>query len=78
MSVRELNASVSRAIALVESGETIDITKHGRVVAEIRPKRPARDAEWFAARDRLLKLMKAGLPLGGKATYEDRYGDADL
>ena len=78
MSVREFNANVSRAIALVEAGETIEITKNGRVVAELRPK-PARDQAWRNSYDEMVAAMRAGLPLRvDKVTQDDKYGDAPL
>ena len=43
MSVRELNANISRALALVEAGDTIDITKNGVVIVEMRPKKARRE-----------------------------------
>ena len=79
MSVREFNANVSRAIALVEAGETIEITKNGKVVAELRPKRPERDAAWHKAYREMCENMAHGINLGGgRVTAEDKYGDADL
>lgn len=79
MSVREFNANVSRAIAAVEAGGTIDISKNGKIVAELRPKPPVRDAAWFAMRDRMIEVMREGLPLGvDKLTEDDKYGDAPL
>ena len=79
MSIRELNANISRAIARVEAGETIDVTRNGRVVAEIRTKRPARDAKWWKARREAAAVMEKGFPGKiGKITDEDKYGDAEL
>ena len=79
MSVRAFNASVSKAIAMVEAGETIEITKRGKVVAELRPKRPVRDAAWMKAREEMLTIMGRGIDLGGgPITPEDKYGDAVL
>ena len=42
MSIREFNANSSKAFAKVEAGETLDITKNGKVFAEIRPKQKNR------------------------------------
>ena len=79
MSVRELNANVSSAIARAEAGEIIEITKNNRTVAELRPKRHARDAAWTAASQKVDEIMRRGFNLGGTpATIEDRYGDVDL
>lgn len=79
MTVRELNANVSQAIARVEKGETLDISKHGKIVAEMRPKRPVRDAAWYAAVERMDAILAKGFELGGgPLTEEDKYGDAVL
>lgn len=79
ITVRELNANISKAIARVEAGEVLDIQKNGKVVAEMRPKRPVRDAEWHAAYQRMMARVEKGMDLGGgRVTYEDKYGDADL
>ncbi len=79
MTIRELNANISRAIARVEGGETIDVVKNGKVVAEIRAKDRRADPAWQAAYENTLKRLSKGLDLGiGKITEEDKYGDADL
>ncbi len=77
MSIREFNANTSAAFAKVEAGESFDITKNGKVIAEIRPKRANRmdDPEFVAARERLLAGLREGIPgLSGPATYEERTG----
>jgi prevent-host-death family protein len=79
ISIRELNSNISKALARVEAGETLDVTRNGRPIAEIRPKRPVRDATWWKAHEESVAFMKEGLPLSvGKITMDDRYGDADL
>ena len=42
MSIREFNANVSKALARAEAGEVIEITRNGKPVAELRPKRKNR------------------------------------
>lgn len=77
MSIRELNANTSKALAKVEAGEVLDITKNGRVIAEIRPKRKNRmdDPKFRAAYERMSERMERGIPcLKGPATYEERTG----
>lgn len=77
MSIREFNANTSAAFAKVEAGESFDITKNGKVIAEIRPKRKNRmdDPEFVAARERLLSGLREGIPgLSGPASYEERTG----
>ncbi len=79
LSVRELNSNVSRALARVRSGETIDITSNGETVAQLGPKQPLRDEIWLAAHNATLDFLREGLPLGvGKITEDDKYGDARL
>ncbi len=76
ISVRELNANISKVLARVEAGEALDISKNGKVIAELRPKRPVRDAAWWKAYNESIEFMRRGLPLGiGKVTPEDKYGD---
>lgn len=79
MTVRELNANISQALARAEAGETLSITRNGKPVAEMRPVQPPRDEQYWAARARLEQLMsqKWG-PYTGKITYEDKHGPADL
>lgn len=79
VSVRELNANISKALARVEGGETLDISKNGRIIAELRPKRPVRDDAYWRARRSAEERLRSGLPLNvGKITEEDKYGDAKL
>lgn len=75
MSIREFNANTSAAFAKVEAGETIEVSKNGKVFAEVRPKRQNRmdDPEFRAAREQLLaSLREQPLGLSGPATYEER------
>ncbi len=64
MSIREFNANVSRAVAMVEAGASIDITRHGRIVAELRPKRVNKldDPEFRARWERMVTGMQEGIP----------------
>lgn len=79
LSIRELNANISKVIARVEAGETLDITRNGKVIAELRPKGRVRDAAWWKAYDESVALTRKGFPGKiGKITEEDKYGDADL
>ena len=75
MTLRELNANVSQAVARAEAGEAIDISKHGKVVAELRPKRASKldDPVFRANYERMLAGMREGVPgLIGPFTYEER------
>jgi len=76
ISIREFNASVSRTLARVEAGETMEITRNGKIIAELKPKRLRKsdDPEWRENFDRLMAILEAGIPLGGPATYDERTG----
>jgi prevent-host-death family protein len=77
MSIREFNANISKAIAKVEAGEVIELTRNGKIIAQIIPKRANKmdDPEFQAARERMLARMERGIPgLKGPATYEERTG----
>ena len=77
MSIRELNANMSKAIARAEAGEVIDITRNGKAVVELRAKRKNKldDPEFRAAYERFVQRMEKGIPgLTGPATYEERTG----
>jgi antitoxin (DNA-binding transcriptional repressor) of toxin-antitoxin stability system len=77
MSIREFNANVSAVLAKVEAGETVEISRNGKVIVEMRPKRQNRldDPEVRAARDKLFASLRDDpLNLGGPATYEERTG----
>lgn len=75
MSIRELNANMSKAIARAEAGEVIEITRNGKPVVEIRATRKNRidDPEFIKAREKFLSGF--GIKgLTGPATYEERTG----
>lgn len=74
ISIREFNSNISKALARVEAGETLDITRNGKVIAELRPKQRRRsdDAEWQKNFERLMELFDNGVALGGPATYDER------
>jgi antitoxin (DNA-binding transcriptional repressor) of toxin-antitoxin stability system len=78
MSIREFNKNASAAFAKVEAGESLDITRHGKVIAEVRPPRPKNkmdDPEYRAKYEKMIALMREGIPgLKGPATYEERTG----
>lgn len=75
MSIREFNANTSAAFAKVEAGESFDITKNGKVIAEIRPKRKNRmdDPDYREKWEKMMAMMRKGIPgLKGPLSYEDR------
>ena len=77
MSIREFNANMSKAFAKVEAGETIKVTRNGRVIANVVPERnnPMDDPEYRAKHEKMMALLRQGLPgLKGPASYEERTG----
>jgi prevent-host-death family protein len=73
MSINEFNKNISAAIARVEKGEELILTRHGKEVAFVS----TRDLAEKAARKkanlaRLTALFNEGLDFGGPATYEER------
>jgi prevent-host-death family protein len=80
VSVRDANQNFSRLIAEVEAGETVLLTKRGRVVAQLRPQPadPMDDPEWREAYRALLASLRAAPRDGyrvGKISAQDKYGD---
>ena len=76
MTVRELNANISQALARAKAGEILTITKNGEPQAELRPPRPVRDQAWHEAYERMKERMRTGIfthPIG-TITYEDKHG----
>lgn len=77
MSIRELNANLSKAISRAEAGEVIEITRNGKVVTELRSKRLNRmdEPEFRAKYEKMMESMRKGIPgLNGPFTYEERTG----
>jgi antitoxin (DNA-binding transcriptional repressor) of toxin-antitoxin stability system len=77
MSIREFNKNASAAFAKVAAGETLAITKNGKVIARISgaDENPMDDPEYRAAHEEMIELFRGGLPdLGGAASYEERTG----
>lgn len=57
MSIREFKAKVSAAVAAVERGEPVTITKHGKAVVDLVPAKPRKPKLDFAAADEYLKSV---------------------
>ena len=73
MSVRELNANVSKAIAQAEAGEDIILTRNGKPVLRVTRDGVEPDTgKRQAALARIMATMHHGIDLGGRATYEER------
>lgn len=62
MSIREAKARFSEAIAAVERGESVIVTKYGRPVAELSQPRPRTRKIDLAAANAL--LAERGWPIG--------------
>ena len=76
VSVREFNSNVSKSLARVENGETFELSKNGRVFAEVRPKVVSRagDAAWKARFDALMEDLEKGVPFGKSFDHDERNG----
>lgn len=76
LSVRELNSNISKALARVEAGETLEITRNGKVVAELRAKKVDRKADpvWRASFDALMVDVEKGVPFGRRFDHDERTG----
>jgi prevent-host-death family protein len=72
VSAREANQAFSRLLKEVEKGEEVLITKHGEPVALLSAYRPLKSAAHReAAIERIVRLMRKGLPLGGRRFTRD-------
>jgi prevent-host-death family protein len=75
MSITEFNKNISSALARVEKGEELILTRHGKEVALISSRqleeRAAQRSENLA---RMRELLKKGLCFDGPASYEERTG----
>lgn len=79
VTVRELNNNISKTLARVAAGESVDIMRNGVVIAEIRPKDRRSNAAWRKAYKDSVKVLSRGFPAKiGTITEEDKYGDAAL
>lgn len=76
LSVRELNANISKVLSRVEAGETLEIAKNGIVIAELRPKRSPRteDPVWRANFEALMEDVSKGVPFGRTFSHDERNG----
>lgn len=66
--VRDFKAHLARYLRLVESGESVAVTRHGKPVALVtRPRPRARDAARATAEERLEEALRDGtiLPASG-------------
>ena len=73
VSAREANQAFSRIFGEAESGEQVVITRRGKPVAVLGPwKPPAMTPEREAAIERISKMMREGVHLGGPPYYKSR------
>jgi prevent-host-death family protein len=72
--LREANHHLAKHIKAVEEGHEVIITRRGRPVARLTAEVGddlARNPEWQAAHERMVRLMAEGLPLGGIRVKRD-------
>lgn len=72
----EANQHFSRVLERVEKGETVTITKHGKVVATVNPPAEALDEERAAAHRRFLETLRSRPRLNvARGTRDELYND---
>ena len=71
ISAREANRSFSRVLSAVENGDTVVITRRGRPVAVLAPYTSHRPRAREQAIERVVALMRKGLPIGSRRFTRD-------
>ena len=71
ITAREANQSFSRVLRDAEKGDSIVITRRGRPVAVLAPYRHVHGSGRERAIERIVALMREGLPLGGRRFTRD-------
>lgn len=71
VSAREANQAFSRILQEAESGETVVVTRRGKPVAVIAPYTAHLSRDREAAIEHIVKLMRKGIPLGGRRFTRD-------
>jgi prevent-host-death family protein len=70
VTAREANHAFSRILRAAEGGETVVITRRGEPVAIIAPYQGT-DSERERAIERVVAMMRKGLPIGGRRFSRD-------
>ncbi len=70
VTAREANQAFSRILKAAKSGESVVITRRGEPVAIIAPYR-APDREREHAVERIVAMIREGLPIGGRRFSRD-------
>ena len=71
ITAREANQSFSRVLRDAENGNSIVVTRRGKPVAVIAPYRKENTEDRERAIEHIVKLMREGLPLGGRRFTRD-------
>ncbi len=71
VSAREANQSFSRILQEAEGGDSVVITRRGKPVAVLAPYRPLDASNRQRAVERIVALMRKGIPLGGRRFTRD-------
>jgi prevent-host-death family protein len=71
ISAREANRSFSRVLRAAESGDSVVITRRGRPVAVLAPYASPRSRALEQAIERLVAMMRKGLPIGNRRFTRD-------
>ena len=71
ITARQANQSFSRVLREAENGGTVIVTRRGKPVAVIAPYRQANDSGREQAIEHIVRLMREGVPLGGRRFTRD-------
>ena len=71
VSAREANQSFSRILQEAEAGESVVITRRGKPVAVLAPYSQKLSRGRERAIERIVALMRKGIPLGGRRFTRD-------
>ena len=71
VSAREANQAFSRILQEAESGDTVVITRRGKPVAVVAPYAAHLSPDRKQAIERIVALMRKGIPLGGRRFTRD-------
>jgi prevent-host-death family protein len=71
VSAREANQAFSRILQEAEGGDTVVITRRGKPVAVVAPYAAHLSPERKQAIERIVALMRKGIPLGGRRFTRD-------
>jgi prevent-host-death family protein len=73
VTAREANQAFSRILREAEGGQSVVILRRGRPVALLAPYRTADHRDRERAIERIVELMREGLPIGRRFTRDEMH-----